>query len=123
MKIKYLVVFSCLSLLSSPSMSGEADVIAVKVQPQAGHRYDFSVTVNHADSGWDHYANRWEILDGDGKIIASRVLLHPHVSEQPFTRSLSGVEIPAGVTQVRVRAHDLVHQYGGAELVVDLVPQ
>jgi hypothetical protein len=48
------------------------------------------------------------------------LLLHPHVDEQPFTRSQSGIEIPPGVTQVRVRAHDLVDGYGGREVVVDL---
>jgi hypothetical protein len=48
------------------------------------------------------------------------LLLHPHENEQPFTRSQSGVEIPDGVNQVRVRAHDLVDGYGGLEVVVDL---
>jgi hypothetical protein len=121
MKIQHLVIlFSCFSLFSGLSIAGEADVIAVKMTPRGDHRYDFSVTVRHADSGWDHYANRWEVLDVAGNVIASRVLLHPHVAEQPFTRGLSGVEIPAAIKQVRIRAHDLVHEYGGSELVVDL---
>ena len=47
-----------------------------------------------ADSGWDHYANRWEVLEPEGQVIATRTLLHPHVDEQPFTRSLSGIHIP-----------------------------
>lgn len=50
----------------------------------------------------------------------SRLLLHPHENEQPFTRSQSGIVIPAGVTQVRVRAHDLVDGFGGREVLVDL---
>ena len=50
----------------------------------------------------------------------TRLLLHPHVNEQPFTRSQSGIVIPSGVTQVRVRAHDLVDGYGGREVLVDL---
>ena len=47
-------------------------------------------------------------------------MLHPHEDEQPFTRSQSGITIPPDVTQVRVRAHDLVDGYGGREVVVDL---
>jgi hypothetical protein len=42
------------------------------------------------------------------------------VNEQPFTRSQSGIVIPPGVTQVRVRAHDLVDGYSGREVLVDL---
>jgi hypothetical protein len=30
-------------------------------------------------------------------------LLHPHVAEQPFTRSLSGVTIPEGLTEILIR--------------------
>jgi hypothetical protein len=41
--------------------------------------------------------------------LGVRVLYHPHVHEQPFTRGLSGVEVPAGLKRVRIRAHDKVH--------------
>jgi len=44
--------------------------------------------------------------------------LSERVNEQPFTRSLSGVEIPADVAEVSVRARDSVHGYGGAEMTV-----
>jgi hypothetical protein len=56
----------------------------------------------------------------DGTVLASRVLLHPHETEQPFTRSLGGVTIPEGIERVTVRAHDTVHAYGGTELEVEL---
>ena len=68
----------------------------------------------------DHYANQWEVLAPDGTVLGTRVLLHPHESEQPFTRSLGGVSVPPGVSMVRVRAHDLVHGAGGAEVDVPL---
>jgi hypothetical protein len=48
------------------------------------------------------------------------LLLHPHDTEQPFSRSQSGIIIPLDVTQVTVRAHDLVDGFGGQEVVVDL---
>lgn len=37
-------------------------------------------------------------------LLGRRVLLHPHETEQPFTRDLYGVSTPAGVTHVTVRA-------------------
>lgn len=104
--------------IGNTAMAGEADVTAVSVR--AGSTYSFSVTVRHADEGWDHYADRWEVLSLDGKVLATRVLAHPHVDEQPFTRSLSGVKLPAGTKEVRLRANDKVHGTGGAELIVDL---
>lgn len=62
-----------------------------------------SVTLSHPDTGWDHYADGWEVLDKDGNSLGLRVLAHPHVNEQPFTRSLSGVEIPAGTKTLFIR--------------------
>ncbi len=105
---------------SSPVLAGEADVIAVKVSARPGDTWRFDVTVRHADEGWDHYADRWEVLGPDGTVLGTRTLLHPHETEQPFTRSLDGVSVPAGITEVTVRAHDSVHGYGGAEITVSL---
>jgi hypothetical protein len=51
-------------------------------------------------------------------LLGTRTLLHPHETEQPFTRSLAGVRIPNEVAEVTVRAHDRVHGYGGREVVV-----
>ena len=97
-----------------------ADVLFVRARLQADGTWSFDVTVQHEDTGWEHYADRWEVLSPDGQVLATRVLTHPHVNEQPFTRSQSGIVIPEGITQVRVRAHDLVDGYGGREVVVDL---
>lgn len=85
--------------------------------------YRASVTVKHDDEGWDHYANAWEILAPDGTILATRVLAHPHVNEQPFTRSLSGIKIPEGLDHVTIRARDSVHAYGGKTLTVPVTRQ
>ena len=56
----------------------------------------------------------------DGTVLGTRVLVHPHETEQPFIRSLGGVEIPQGVSEVTLRAHDRVHGYGGKEVTVKL---
>jgi hypothetical protein len=104
----------------APVFASEAEVLEVDVACNSSLLCRFDVTVTHADQGWKHYANRWEILSPDGEILATRVLAHPHDDEQPFTRSLTNVSIPDGLSEVIVRAHDLMHEYGGAELVVQL---
>ena len=102
------------------SFGGEADVVGVKASAGKDGSWSFAVTVRHDDEGWDHYADRWEVLGPDGKVLGTRVLYHPHVEEQPFTRSLGGVEVPKGVKEVVVRAHDRVHGFGGREVKVEL---
>ena len=100
--------------------AGEADVEAVTAKCNAVS-CTFNVTVKHSDQGWNHYANKWDILTPEGKVIATRTLYHPHVNEQPFTRSLGNVTVPEKLTKVVVRAHDSVHKYGGKEITVEVV--
>lgn len=105
--------------LAPPSaIAGEADVLDVVVGRTGDDIFSFAVTVRHDDSGWDHYADRWEVVAPDGAVLGTRVLLHPHENEQPFTRSQSGIRIPAGIETVTVRAHDSVHGLGGVERTV-----
>ena len=99
--------------------AGEADVIDVRVTPQSdGYRFD--VTIRHDDTGWDHYADKWQVVGPDGTVLGERLLLHPHVDEQPFTRSLSRVQVPDGVVEVTIRGHDSVHGWGGKVIAVAL---
>jgi hypothetical protein len=112
------VMSACLA--TSAAMAGEADVVKVKVAESAPGSFRFDVSVRHGDEGWDHYANAWQVLGPDGAVLGERVLLHPHETEQPFTRSLSGVAIPAGIKTVVIRARDSVHDFGGKEMSVDL---
>lgn len=79
-----------------------------------------SVTLQHADTGWDHYADGWRVLTADGKVLGHRTLYHPHENEQPFTRNLSGIKIPAEVNTVFVEAHDKVHGWNKERLEVNL---
>lgn len=71
---------------------------------QTGSSWRISVTLSHPDTGWDHYADGWRVLDMDGNPLGLRELVHPHVNEQPFTRSLAGVAIPDGTEQVKIQA-------------------
>ena len=96
------------------TLAGEADVVEVEITEASDGTFRFDATLSHRDTGWNHYADKWHIVAPDGSILATRTLLHPHVDEQPFTRSLSGVSIPETVTEVSIRGHDSVHGYGGA---------
>ncbi|HJO75881.1 MAG TPA: hypothetical protein QGH84_11840 [Rhodospirillales bacterium] len=99
--------------------AGKASVVKVKANSSGGGYY-FTVTVAHADTGWDHYANKFEILSPDDKVLGTRVLFHPHVDEQPFTRGSSVISIPPGITSVIVRAWDSVHKAGDKTFTVKL---
>jgi len=95
-------------------VAGEADVVEAKAAREGDGTWRFDVTVRHADTGWDHYADRWQVETPDGRVLGTRVLLHPHETEQPFTRALGGVVVPDEVAEVVIRAHDSVHGDGGA---------
>lgn len=104
----------------SPVLAGEADVLKVDVLKRGTRTYKVVVTVRHADAGWSHFADKWDILGPDGKVLATRVLAHPHDDEQPFARALDDVRIPKGITDITVRAHDKKHGYGGRSLAASV---
>ena len=80
-----------------------AEVIGISVSGDPGS-YTFSVTVESPDTGCGQYADWWEVVSPEGKLIYRRVLLHSHVDEQPFTRSGGPVDVQPGETIV-VQAH------------------
>jgi len=92
---------SALSLLllalAAPALADPPVIEAAQMRGGQIH-----VTVSHPDSGWDHYADIWRVYGPDGAELAERVLLHPHETEQPFTRStaLHPVEGTGAVTVV-----------------------
>ncbi len=112
---------------ADPRSGGDADVVdATTVQADDG-TWTFRVTVRHADRGWKDYADGWDVVLPDGTVVKrrasdafTRVLGHPHVNEQPFTRSQSGLTIPDGVAQVTVRAHERPDGFGGQTQTVTL---
>ncbi len=116
---KFRFLIPVILLLSSPAFAGQAKIVDVEVTNN-NDSYRFDVTLRHDDAGWDHYADGWEVLSPDGKVLGKRVLAHPHVSEQPFTRSLSGVQVPQGLSTVTIRAHDSVHGFNKEVFEVSL---
>ena len=100
--------------------ANDAKVLAVDFYAKADNLWRVKVTVNHADTGWKHYADAFQVEDAKGTVLGSRLLQHPHVDEQPFTRELAGVKIPKEVTIVYIKAHDKVHGWTKQGLKIDL---
>jgi hypothetical protein len=106
---------------------GNADVLHVRAVQAKDGSWTFHVTVLHPDTGWEDYADGWDVITEQGEILKksdndtfTRLLLHPHENEQPFTRNQGGIVVPEDVTRLTVRAHDIVDGFGGAEVIVDL---
>ncbi len=46
--------------MAAPARAGEADVVRAEARAEGGGAWRFRVTVAHGDSGWDHYADKWD---------------------------------------------------------------
>lgn len=110
--------------IANVCLAGSVTVEFVTLQDRGSGNYRVDTRLRHADTGWEHYADAWRVVNpSSGKVLATRTLFHPHVDEQPFTRSVS-VTIPKGVKQVYVEAHDKVHGWNKSHIMIDLtVPQ
>lgn len=110
-----------LPFLLLPAVAFADDAVVENVEARAsGGAWSFSVTLSHGDTGWDDYADGWRVVSADGAELGLRTLFHPHVDEQPFTRSLTGVEIPAGMDEVYVEARTNTDGWGAARYRVSL---
>lgn len=119
-KASLLILMTLAAVLSSPLHAGVADVVDVTITKVGDSTFRINATLLHEDTGWDHYADRWDVVTPDGTVLGSRVLHHPHVNEQPFTRSLT-LTLSPSITTVTIQAHDSVHELGG-ETVQITVP-
>lgn len=112
-------------LYAGDAMSGAStgkrvypDVLKVSIRKAAPGVFRFDVTISSPDTGWKKYANAFRVKTADGHVLGTRVLYHPHVDEQPFTRSLGGVKIKSGIREVMVDARDSVKGWGGKSMRV-----
>lgn len=96
------------------------DVIAAKVRASGPGRFDFDVTISSPYDTAERYADAFRVAGKDGRIYGERVLLHDHADEQPFTRDLHGVAIPAEIRTIVVQARDRKYGYGGKAVEVGL---
>ena len=94
------------------------DVLDVQLTQTGDGVYRVSVTLSSPYDTPERYADAWRVLDSDCNVLGIRVLTHDHQFEQPFTRSLTGVEIPDGVTEITVQGRDQITGWGGATIVV-----
>ena len=101
--MRVLIIF-LITIFSGICVADDAEIVNVKAERTPAQKYNITVTLEHADEGWEHYANAWRIYSPDGKLIGERVLHHPHVKEQPFTRTLLGLNIPGDLAEVSVVA-------------------
>lgn len=120
-----MFVISGLALFSQEVLYDDdlkyAQVIHVDLKERSVGKWSFDVTLTHHDTGWDHYADLWEIIDPEtDEVLGTRVLAHPHVNEQPFTRSLSNITIDESVRLLEVRAKCTLHDYSGKSVLIDM---
>ncbi|MEM1064675.1 MAG: hypothetical protein AAF771_05995 [Pseudomonadota bacterium] len=115
---KLLLIAAC-SAVATTAIADPAQIVEIDAVERGG-AWQFSVTLLHEDTGWDDYADGWRIEAPDGTVLGTRELLHPHVNEQPFTRSLSGVEVPEDLGEIVVRARTNVDGWDDATVSAEL---
>ncbi len=98
------------------------DVLAATATMSGEGTWLFSATVSSPYDSPGRYADAWRVLAPNGTELGLRELAHDHASEQPFTRTLSGVVVPSGVDVVTVEGRDQVNGWGGATVEVELQP-
>jgi hypothetical protein len=104
---------------------GDANVTNVYVREEPDGQWTFHVSIEHKDVNWYDYVDGWDVVLPDGSAIKpdpfgkyTRHIRHPHVHEQPFTRTQKEIQIPEGTDRVTIRAHDKKDGWGGEEIEV-----
>jgi len=120
MKLNNNLLTLSLLIYSLKSQAGDVDIQSVALYHQSQGEYAFTVQLQHADTGWDHFADAWRVVDDKGNILGTRNLLHPHVDEQPFSRGLNNIKIEEDLDTLYIEAHDNVHGWTEKRLMIDL---
>ena len=105
--------------LATSVLANDVEIVKVVLSKHTG-TWRADVTLKHDDTGWKHYADAWRIVDGKGNEIGKRTLYHPHVNEQPFTRSLNDFHISSDVKVLYVEAHDLKHGWSPNKVMIKM---
>lgn len=115
--IKYLLILCY--FFGSAAFASDIDIVKVVLTKQSG-TWRADVTIKHNDTGWKHYVDAWRLVDEKGNEISKRTLYHPHVNEQPFTRSLNSFHIPKDKKILYVEAHDLNRGWDTKKIMIDM---
>lgn len=94
------------------------DIVDVEITPAGDGSFNLAVTVSSPYDTPERYADGWRVLAPDGRELGTHTLLHDHAGEQPFTRTQTGVEIPADVAEVTVEGRDQRYGFGGGTVTV-----
>lgn len=112
------------SLLSPPGWGDPVHVVGAEFVRRPGARWDLILALAHEDQDGQHFCDRVEALDQDGRRIFFGSFYRPmprDVEEDgPMRRRIRPVPLPEGVTSLRIRAHCKVSGWGGRALEVDL---
>lgn len=120
MRFNKFTIYVLAMITVSNAMANEVKILASEFINSGNNQWSVNVTLKHDDTGWEHYADNWRVVDSAGNVLGNRVLYHPHVDEQPFTRGLNIVMIPQEVKIIYVESHDKVHGWSTSRLKVDL---
>lgn len=119
-KCRVLLIGVIAQGMLNTAVAGDVSILMADFRSVGNTHWAVNVTLRHSDEGWDHYADNWRVVDAQGNVLGDRVLFHPHVDEQPFTRGINSVHIPADITNVYIEAHDKEHGWSAKRLQVDL---
>ena len=111
---------AALAVLPSMARADPAEIVGAEARADPSG-WTVAVTLRHGDTGWEDYADGWRLVSRDGDVLATRALAHPHVDEQPFTRSLSGLDLPQGEA-VFVESSTSVTSWSGARFRLPIPP-
>ena len=119
------------------------DVINGEAALLSSNTYRISATISspyEEITKWEQYSNEFRVIDitkttntvvnndlqqeenASIVVLGTRTLLHPHDTEQPFTRSTGSLQIPETTTLIEIQAKDLINGYdcGGTTFIINL---
>lgn len=105
---------------ASDALTFFPDVLDATATQADDGTWTFNVTLSSPYDTPEQYADAWRVVDVDGNELGIRILGHDHATEQPFTRSHSGIVIPDGITSVTIEGRDQTNGWGGNFLEFDL---
>lgn len=68
-----------------PALADRPKIVNARILLLHENSYEVQVTVGHEDSSWDHYVDRWEVIDPGGKILGTRVFVAPAYRRAAFS--------------------------------------
>lgn len=121
---RFLLGWVGLVLGCSLAAAAQVEVVDVELVRHPQARWELIVSLNHEDRDRNHFCDRLEGLDQDGKRIFQWYFYEPKIKDVeedgPVRRRVRPVPLPSGVTQLILRAHCKLSGWGRSGLVVDL---